>query len=275
VRIVIKLGGEILSPSKRTEAIAIAHDVHACVKRGDTVVLVHGGGPQTTALQKSLGQEPNIVGGRRLTDEAALEAIKMAVGGKLNIEFCSVLHSVGVRAVGLNGVSGSTIQAVKRPPRIVSGCGDEPIDFGHVGDVTGINHEIIDLLVGAKYVPVLACIGADETGQLFNINADIVANSVAIALCADRLLLVTNAPGVLRDRHDPTTRIPTLTVSEGRQTILDGIVADGMIPKLEESFIALSKGVQQIQILGGLKPGDVLKSIDAPGAVGTTIIADH
>ena len=130
MRIVIKLGGDILSPEKRSEAEAIAQDVYTCVHRGDTVVLIHGGGPQTTSLQKALGQEPNIVGGRRITDDAALEAIKMAVGGKLNLEFCSLLHSAGVQAVGLNGVSGATIQAVKRPPRIVSGCGDAPVDFG-------------------------------------------------------------------------------------------------------------------------------------------------
>ena len=273
MRIVIKLGGDILSPAKRLEAEAIAHDVRTCTQRGDTVVLVHGGGPQTTSLQKALGQVPNIVGGRRITDEPALEAIKMAVGGKPNLEFCSLLHSVGVQAVGLNGVSGATIKAVKRPPRIVSGCGDDPVDFGCVGDVTGINHEIIELLSGAKYVPVLACIGADDSGQLYNINADIVANGVAIALQADRLLLVTSAPGVLRDRHDPSTRIPKLTIAEGRQAITDGIVADGMIPKLEESFLALEKGVGQIQIVGGLKPGDILASIDSPGQVGTTIIA--
>jgi len=274
MRIVIKLGGEILSPSKHDEALAIANDIKVCVARGDNVVLVHGGGPQTTALQHALGQEPNIIGGRRITDEAALEAIKMAVGGKLNLEFCSLLQSVGVQAVGLNGVSGGTIRAVKRPPRIVSGCGDKPIDFGHVGDVVGVNHDIVNLLINSNYVPVLACIGANDSGELFNINADIVANGVAIALQADRLLLVTGAPGVLRDRYDPTTRIPRLTVAEGRQAILDGVVADGMIPKLEESFIAIEKGVHQIQVLGGLESGEVISAIDKPGSVGTTIVAN-
>jgi acetylglutamate kinase len=273
MQIVIKLGGDILSPEKRAEAVAIAHDIKVLVARGERVILVHGGGPQTTALQRQLGQEVNIVGGRRITDESALEAIKMVVGGKLNLEFCSLLHSVGVKALGLNGVSGAAIMAVKRPPRIVSACGDAPVDFGHVGDVVGINHEIIELLNTANYVPVFACIGANDSGDLFNINADIVANAIAIAVKAQRLILVTSAPGVLRDRHDPTTRIPRLTIDAGRSAIADGTVADGMVPKLEESFLAIETGVQQIQVLGALESGQLLQSIDQPGSVGTIIEA--
>ena len=274
MHLVLKLGGELLAEHKRDEANAIAADIATLVDRGDRVILIHGGGPQTTALQRALGQSPNIVGGRRITDADALEAIKMAVGGKLNIDFCSLLQRHGVDAVGLNGASSRLIAANKRPPRVVSGCGDEPVDFGHVGDVSGVNHGLLELLLSGGYVPVLACIGGGADGEVYNINADIVATDVAASVKADRLLLVTSTPGVLRDLDDFDTRICTMTVSEGRAAIADGTIAGGMIPKLEESFKAIGLGVRQIQIVGQLGKGDVIRCVDEPGAVGTTLTAD-
>lgn len=274
MRIVIKLGGELLTDARRTELSSITGGVHDLVNAGHGVVLIHGGGPQTTALQRALGHEPHIVGGRRVTDDATLEAIEMMVGGRLNIELVSALRGKGVEAVGLNGVSGHLIQCEKRPPRVVSGGGPEPVDFGHVGDVTGLNEKLLDLLMSAGYTPVLACIGSDEAGRPFNINADTVANGVAAALAADRLLLLTGTPGVLKDIEDLESRIPTLTVSEGRAAIESGVVQGGMIPKLEESFTALDKGVGQIHILGRVRPGDLERALDTPGSVGTALLKD-
>jgi acetylglutamate kinase len=272
LKIVVKLGGELLSDERRAELEAITADVAQLVDRGDRVLMIHGGGPQTTALQKALGQTPNIVGGRRITDGDALDAITMVVGGRLNIALTSALRGAGVNAVGLNGVSGRAIACEKRPPRVVSGAGDQPVDFGHVGDVTGVNEALLSLLLDGGYVPVLACIGSDAEGRPFNINADVVANGVAIALSADRLLLVTGTPGVLRDVEDPSSRIATLTIAEGRRAIADGTVQGGMIPKLEESFVAIERGVGRIHIVGTLGAGDLLRGLEAPGSVGTTLL---
>ncbi len=270
--IVLKLGGEILSKERAAEAQAIAADVRVLLDRGDKLIVVHGGGPQTTALQKSLGQEPKIIGGRRVTDDATLDAIKMMVGGKLNIELCALLSGAGVLAVGLDGSSARVIACEKRPAKVVTGGGPDPVDFGHVGDVTGVNHALLSLLLENGYVPVLACIGADAGGQVYNINADTVANGVARALAADRLVMVTGAPGVLRDIKDESSRIPRLTRAEGAQAIAEGVVAGGMVPKLEEAFEALGSGVAGVHVVGRLSRGDLAREMAEPGSVGTVLV---
>lgn len=235
--------------------------------------MVHGGGPQATALQKELGQEPNVVAGRRITDAAALDVIKMAVAGRLNVDLCSALLAAGASPVGLHGASSQAIAASKRPPRVVSGGGEEAIDFGFVGDVEGVNSDLLGRLFEGGYVPVLACMGADRSGQVFNINADVIANQAAKHLGADALVLVTSAPGVVKDLADLSTRIPTMTVSEARAAIADGTVQGGMIPKLEESIAVLEKGeVSAIHIVGDLQPGDLRRELAEPGSVGTALL---
>ncbi len=266
---VIKLGGEVIRGQRLPE---VAGQIAKLRNGGETdqrVVVVHGGGPQTSALQKALGQAPNIVGGRRITDEAALEAIKMAVAGIANVDLCAALMGVGVRPVGLHGGSCAVIRAVKRPPRVVTGAGDEPIDFGHVGDVVGVNRDLLEELLSLSYVPVIACLGGDEAGRVFNINADIVATRMASELAARDLFLLMDVPGVLRDRDDPGSRVQRLTISEAKTLIADGVVAGGMIPKLEESFVALQRGVERVHLLNdGLD-----RAASEPGSVGTLLVA--
>jgi acetylglutamate kinase len=267
--VVIKLGGEVVTSSHMA---AVAADVAEMRGRGEHVVVVHGGGPQATELQKKLGQTPNIVAGRRITDADTLEVMKMVVAGKLNVDACAALLAAGASPVGLHGASSLAVCAVKRPPRVVSGGGPEPIDFGHVGDVTGVNLGLISLLAAAGHVPVIACLGADEQGNVYNINADIVANKVAIALDAKALVLVSDVPGVLRDVKDPASRIPRLSVAEGRKAIADGIVTKGMIPKLEESFAALGEGVRAVHVVGKLERGQLAREVAEPGSVGTVLV---
>lgn len=268
--IVIKVGGEIF---KGGELGAVARDVATASARGDRVVVIHGGGPQATAMQKALGQTPRVVAGRRITDEATLEVMKMTVGGQLNIDLCAALLRAGARPVGMSGASSCVIEGRKRPPTRVSGGGDELIDFGLVGDVIGINHELLSLLLLAGYIPVLACLAADSQGMVLNINADAVANQVAAALAADHLVLVTGTPGVLRDIEDVSSRIPRLTAGEAHAAIADGSVSGGMIPKLEESMQVLASGkVGSVHIVGSVEPGDLLREIDEPGALGTVLL---
>ncbi|HWL85233.1 MAG TPA: acetylglutamate kinase [Polyangiaceae bacterium] len=267
--IVLKLGGEVVSGPYLG---AIAADLAELARAGMPVIVVHGGGPQATALQKQLGQTPNIVGGRRITDEATLDVMKMTLAGKVNVDLCAALLAAGGNPVGLHGASSCVIRAVKRPPRVVSGCGPDPIDFGFVGDVTGLRHQLLELLLGDGYIPVLACLGADEHGNVFNINADIVANQAAIALGARSLFLVTDVPAVLRDMSDPGSRIPKLSIAEGKRAIADGVVTKGMIPKLEESFAAIAAGVRAVHIVGRLARGDLAREATEPGSVGTVLM---
>ncbi len=267
--VVVKLGGEVVAGPYLA---SIAAGLAALSRGGDRVVVTHGGGPQATELQKKLGQTPNIVAGRRITDAETLEVMKMTVAGKVNVDLCAALLAAGAKPVGLHGASAATVEAVKRPPRVVAGGGPEPIDFGHVGDVIGVNRELLALLADAGYVPVVACLGASREGQLFNINADIVANQVAMALDADALLLVTDVPAVLRDVADPSSRIARLTLAEGKQAIADGVVTKGMIPKLEESFQAISGGVRAVYVLGRLQPGELERAVREPGSVGTMLV---
>ena len=268
--IVLKLGGEVV---QGPYAAAIAADVAEMSGRGERVVVVHGGGPQATELQKRLGQTPNVVAGRRITDAATLDVMKMTVAGKVNVDLCAVLLAAGAKPVGLHGASSLVVRAKKRPPKLVSGGGPDPIDFGHVGDVTGVNDALIGLLAGAGYVPVIACLGADEEGNVYNINADIVANQLAMKLDAKSLVLITDVPAVLRDVADPSSRIARLTVADGKKAIADGVVTKGMIPKLEESFAAIGEGVKAVHIVGRLERGQLAKEVAEPGSVGTVLVA--
>ncbi len=265
-RVVVKLGGEVI----RDAALgAVAAELAALAKQR-SVVVVHGGGPQTTALQKALGQTPNIVGGRRVTDAATLDAIKMAVAGQANVDLCAALTAAGAKPVGLHGASSAVIRAKQRPPRIYSGAGPDPVDLGHVGDVEGFDQGLLELLSGAGYLPVLACIGADSSGNVYNINADIVATRVAAALGASDLMALMDVPGVLANRDDPSTRFAKLGVAEAKQLIADGVVAGGMIPKLEESFVALEAGVPRVHLLNR----GLAEAAASPGSVGTLLTND-
>jgi len=268
--IVVKLGGEVIASA----ALAVvAHDLAEIARGGGRVVVVHGGGPQATRLSERLGIATKQVAGRRVTDEETLDVMKMVVAGKLNVDLCAALGAAGARPVGLHGASARVIAAERRPPKVYPSAGPDPVDLGLVGDVTAVNRELVALLADNGYVPVLACLGAGADGAVYNINADTVANRVAIELSASGLMLVSDVPGVLRDVNDPASRIPKLTVAEGRRLIAEGAVTKGMIPKLEESFAALAEGVQRIHVVGRLATGDLVREAAAPGSIGTVLVA--
>jgi acetylglutamate kinase len=268
--IVVKLGGEVIGSG---EAATLAKDLAVLLADGVRIAIVHGGGPQATELQKKLGLPTTQVAGRRVTDAATLDVMKMAVAGKLNVDLCAILAAAGVPAVGLHGASGLVVRAVKRPPKVYAGAGPDPVDLGHVGDVTGFNLELLQTLWGGGFVPVIACLGADAAGGVYNINADMVGNQLAAALKADRLFLVTSAPGVLRDVNDPASRLPRLTRADARAAIADGTVTGGMIAKLEEAIAVVDQGVGALHILGKLASGDLVRAVREPGSVGTTLVA--
>lgn len=265
MNVVVKIGGELL---RGGEAAVLAVDLAALAKQGERIVVVHGGGPQATELSTKLGLPTKQIGGRRVTDHATLDVMKMVVAGQLNVDLCALLTAAGARPVGLH----SAVRATRRPPKVISGGGPEPVDLGFVGDVVDIDMDLLASLLDAGYTPVLACLGVDPSGQVYNINADIVGNQVAAEIHADHLALVTSTPGVLRDVKDPASRLTRLTVAEAQAAIADGTVSGGMIPKLEESIAVLGDGVGAVHILGKLGPGDLARALRAPGTVGTTLV---
>jgi acetylglutamate kinase len=268
--IVIKLGGEIV---QSPELDLVAGDVRDLVAAGHRVTLVHGGGPQASALQKRLGLEPKMIAGQRQTDAATLEVMKYVVAGQVNVDLCGRLLARGVLPVGLHGASGHVIRATRRPPRVMAGAGPDPVDMGLVGDVTGFNLPLLADLHARGYVPVLACLGCDGAGQALNINGDTVASQLAGALTADALVLVTSAPGVLRDVNDPSSRVPRIARSDFERMVGDGAVSGGMIPKLQESFDVLKGGARSVVIIGRLAPGDLRRAVTEPGSAGTVLVA--
>jgi acetylglutamate kinase len=268
--IVMKLGGELVHAP---ELDVVARDLRALVEGWHRVAVVHGGGPQATALQKRLGLETRMVAGRRFTDEPTLEVMKYVVAGQLNVDLCGRLLANGVMGVGLHGASGHVVQARRRPPRVMQGAGPHPVDLGLVGDVVGFNLPLLGDLFERRYVPVIACLGCDERGQALNINGDTVASQLAGALRADALVLVTSTPGVLRDVNDPATRIPRITHAEFEAMVHGGTISGGMIPKLEESFGVLAAGARSVVIVGNLSEGDLARAVLEPGTVGTVLVA--
>lgn len=266
--IVLKIGGDVISSG---DAKLLAADLRVLVDDGARIAVVHGGGPQATALQKQLGIETKQVAGRRVTDAATLDVMKMVLAGKLNVDLCAIMNAAGISPVGLHGASGLVVRATRRPPKVYPNAGPEPVDMGFVGDVVGFNLELLEALWTAKHVPVIACLGADADGGVYNINADMVGNQLAAALKAERLFLVTSTPGVLRDVNDPSSRLPQLTCAEARAAIADGTVTGGMIPKLEEAIAVIDQGVGAIHIVGKLAPGDLVRAVREPGSVGTTL----
>ena len=260
---VIKLGGDVLEGDVLADAAAEI----ARARAGRRLLVVHGGGPQTTALARRLGIEPIIVAGRRITDDPMLAVVKRVISG-LNVDLVAALRADGVPAFGVSGASG-VIRAHRRPPRIVTGAGDTPIDFGLVGDIDGFDLDVLDALDARDALPVIACLGADAAGTVLNINADVVASQLAAAVRAGALVACTAVGGVRRDKDDPATRLPLLTVAEAKAAIADGTVQGGMIPKVEEAFAPLAAGVGAVHIVA---PTEIATSLLNPGSVGTLLV---
>lgn len=208
-------------------------------------VIVHGGGPQATALARRLGHEPRIVAGRRVTSDLDLDVALYTMRGSINARLVASAQASGVRVVGVSGADGGLVQVVRRPPREVDG---ETVDFGHVGDVVGVDPTLPLALLEAGFTPVVASVCSDGAGALYNVNADTVALELAVALKAASLVLVTEASGVRRAPEDPATRIPHLTPEAIEAGVAEGWIAGGMRPKLEVARQALARGVTEVRV---------------------------
>ncbi len=267
---VVKVGGDVLQGE--IERNGIAANVKDLVDAGWRVVLLHGGGPQVNELQEKHGLVPNKVAGRRITSQADLLVVKQAICGEVNVSLAQELQQVGINAFACNGASGKLITASKRPPRVMSGAGDQPIDFGEVGDVVNVNADLLNNLTELGLVPVIATLGVEEnSGRIFNINADTTVVQIAKALQADLLLLTTAVGAIYRDLDQPETRISQINVQQANDLISEGVIQGGMIPKVEEAISVLNDGVKNIAIVGPQIKGAFIDVAAGKGSKGTSI----
>jgi acetylglutamate kinase len=269
---VVKLGGDVLSDGEALDHVAaqlaLLHSL------GIRLVVVHGGGPQASALLRRLGQEPVLIAGRRVTDDAALEVAKMVYPGLLSTELLSALRLHHVQGVGVSGVDADLITAHRRPP--VSVKADDGttqlVDYGHVGDIDRVDPRLLLSLLEARFVPVVASLAGDGDGNVYNVNADTVAETLAIALKAEKLIFLTGAPGVLRDRADPASLIAFADPDDLAELLASGCIAGGMRPKVEACIRAATGGVERTHIIDGRLHDSLLLEVFTGSGAGTMIV---
>lgn len=269
---VVKLGGEVLADARAVDGIAA--QVSLLSSLGIRLVVVHGGGPQASALSRRMGHEPRMVAGRRVTDDDALAVAKMVYAGQLNVDLLASLRAHEAQAVGLSGVDADLITAHRRAPvKVVGDSGEtELVDFGHVGDLDRVDPRVLLTLLEGRFVPVVASLAGDADGNVFNVNADTVAESLAVALRAQKLIFLTGAPGVLRDREDPSTLIAFADPDDLAALLASGAVAGGMRPKVEACIRAATGGVERTHIIDGRVADALLLEVFTGAGCGTMIV---
>jgi acetylglutamate kinase len=258
--IVIKYGGAAMT--EKALKTQFAEDVVLMKYVGMNPVIVHGGGPQISGMMKRLGKEPKFVKGVRVTDAETMEIVEMVLGGTINKEIVSLINRHGGKGVGLTGKDGALIQA--RPMK------SEGEEMGQVGDVKAIDPQILRTLEEGRFIPVISPVGADEEGRSYNINADLAAGKIASALSAEKLLILTDVPGILDDKGK---LLPTLSRKEVQRLIKKGVISKGMLPKVEAALSTIEGGVRKAHIIDGRVPHALLLEIFTDEGVGTEIIA--
>jgi acetylglutamate kinase len=269
---VVKLGGEVVKDEHALDGVAA--QVSLLHSLGIRIVVVHGGGPQATALSRRLGTEPRIVAGRRVTDDGALEVAKMVYAGSLNTDVVSALRAHQVEPVGLTGVDAELITARRRPPVIVvdDAGQSQTVDYGHVGDIQSVDPRLLTTLMEARFVPIIASLAGDGDGNVYNVNADTVAEALAIALRAQKLIYLTGVPGVLRDPSDPDSLVTFADPDDLAELMASGALSGGMRPKVEACLRAATGGVERTHIVDGRAPDSLLLEVFTGAGTGTMIV---
>jgi acetylglutamate kinase len=270
---VLKISGKVTEHrdnlSSLAEEIALLHQV------GIRVTVVHGGGAQATQLSERLGLETKLVNGRRVTDDETLEVVKMVFAGKISVEILSALRATGVHAVGVSGIDGNVVLARKRAKKSMMNRETgkrEMIDFGNVGDVVDVDPRLLTTLLDAGYLPIVSPLAADEEGNVYNVNADAIASAIAVELSAEKLILLSDVPGVLSDRADPESRISRLSAVEARKLAKSAAVTGGMVAKLEEISRVVERGVRAVHIVNGNQRNALLSEIFGDKGSGTMVV---
>ena len=262
--IVIKYGGNAMADE--TLKNNFARDVVLMKLVGINPVVVHGGGPQISELLERVGKTSEFINGLRVTDSETMDIVEMVLGGAVNKEIVNLINKNGGYAVGLTGKDGGLIKA--RQLKVPGQENDTPIDIGHVGEIVEIDSRLVEVLESHRFIPVIAPIGVDDSGRTFNINADSVAGQIAIKLKAERLMLLTNTPGVLNAEGELIPELDQKSVSE---LIDQGVIAGGMLPKIECALNAVGNGVQACTILDGRTEHVTLLEIFSDKGNGTMI----
>ncbi|MBI4349193.1 MAG: acetylglutamate kinase [Elusimicrobia bacterium] len=271
---VVKVGGRVLQ--KRDTLEALVEEVCLLHQVGVEIVLVHGGGPQATELSKRLGLEPQIVAGRRVTDAQTLEVAKMVYAGSLSVDLLSAFRAHETRAVGLSGVDGKLLTAKRRHKKLIEpfpGAPKVEVDFGFVGDIESVDPQVLWHILKGDAVPVISPLACDEQGTVFNVNADSIAEAVARALKAEKLIVMTDVDGILKDPKDPFSLVSYADVSEVEALKAEGRLSGGMLPKVDGVIAAIKGGVRRAHIINGTRPGALLTEIFTNAGCGTMIVA--
>ena len=266
--LVVKYGGSAMVDTSLSDAFG--HDVALLKQVGINPVIVHGGGPQISAMLRRLQIESTFIDGLRVTDAAMIDVIEMVLAGKVNKQVAGLINRAGALAVGISGMDGGLISArrLERRARENGVETDRLLDLGFVGEPTRIDPRVIYALSGSGLIPVIAPVGSGENGETYNINADTAAGAIAGAVNASRLLMLTDVPGVLDENGD---LIPELTAEDARRGIASGMISGGMIPKVETCLAAVKAGAKAAVILDGRVPHACLLELFTEAGLGTLI----
>lgn len=258
--IVVKYGGNAMLNEELKSAVM--NDIVLLSLIGIRVVLVHGGGPEITETLKAMGKTSTFVEGRRVTDEETAGVVQMVLAGKINKSLVNRIGAIGGKAIGLCGLDGRMIRA-------------EALDmdrWGYVGNITQVDPQPVLDVLAMGYIPVVATVGYDDAGNIYNINADTAASRLAGVLKAECLISLTDIAGIMRDKDDPASLIPRLHVSEAPQLVHEGVISGGMIPKVECCIEAIRRGVKKVFIIDGRVPHAILMEILTDEGIGTMFV---
>ena len=257
--VVVKYGGNaMINPQLKEQ---VMEDMVLLWLIGVKVVLIHGGGPEINEAMKRFGKKAEFVDGLRVTDRETVDIVQMVLAGKVNKTLVNLLQMKGGHAVGLSGIDGGIIEAKMKDERL-----------GYVGEITKIRTGPIEDLLERNYIPVISTVASDRQGNTYNINGDTAAAHIAGALGAGRLIMMTDIAGVLKDKDDPTTLIPCVTVEEARKLYDEGVISGGMIPKVECCIEALEHGVNNVVIMDGRIPHSILMELLTDEGAGTMVM---
>ena len=257
--VVVKYGGNAMVSEQLRQQVM--EDVVLLWLVGVKVVLVHGGGPEISDLMDRLGKKPEFVDGLRVTDKETVDIVQMVLAGKVNKTLVNLLEMKGGKAMGISGMDGRLIEAKMKNPQL-----------GYVGSITSINIQPVMDLLEKGYIPVISTVGCDSEGNTYNINGDTAAACIAGALGADRLIMMTDIAGVLRDKDDPSTLIPELSIAQAVELFEQHVIAGGMIPKVECCIDAIHRGVESVIIMDGRVPHSILMEILTDEGAGTMVV---
>ncbi len=260
--VVVKYGGNAMTSESLKQQVM--EDIVLLHLVGVKVVLVHGGGPEINDLMNRLGKKAEFVDGLRVTDKETVDIVQMVLAGKVNKTLVNLIEMKGGKALGISGMDGHLIEAKIKNPKL-----------GFVGEITNVNIEPVTDLLEKGYIPVISTIGCDKEGNAYNINGDTAAARIAGALGAKRLIMMTDIAGILRDKDDISTLIPSITIKEAKQLFKEGVISGGMIPKVDCCIDAIGHGVKKVIIMDGRVPHSILMEILTNEGAGTMVVGDE